>query len=420
MTLRVLVVSQWYDPEPGSAAQAGVIARALNRRGAHVEVLTGFPNYPSGVIAAGYRVRPYQREELEGLTIHRAPLWPSHDSAATSRALNYLSWATGASVVGSARTPKMDAVLVHSTPATAALPALALRATRRIPFVVQVQDLWPQTVTSSDFLSNGRRSRVERPLHAMCDAIYRRASAIAVTSPGMAPLIAARGIPEAKIHLAANWADETVFRPVARDQALADRLGLTRPFTFMYAGNFGPYQGLDTVVEAAARLRHRPDIGVALVGGGVREPWLRDEVERRGLDAVSFVPPVPFSEMTNVLALGDAHLVSLQDLPVFRTTLPSKLQATLAAGRPVVGAVTGDAADVITDSGAGLVVPPGDAGALSAAIARLADAGPQRLRELGESARSYYRRTFSEEATSRVLLDLLQNAAARASMESQR
>lgn len=413
MTLRVLMLSQWYDPEAGSAAQAGVIARALHRRGAHIEVLTGFPNYPSGQLAEGYRVRPYQREVLDGITVHRAPLWPNHDSAALGRAVNYLSWAAGAAAVGSVKAPPVDAVLVHSTPATAGLPALALRAGRRIPFVVQVQDLWPQTVLSSDFLTEGRRARVERPLNAMCDAIYRRASAIAVTSPGMAPLIASRGVPEHKIRLAANWADESVFRPAPRNESLARRLGLTRPFTFMYAGNFGPYQGLDTLLDAAERLRHRTDVGVALVGGGVRESWLRNEVARRGLDAVTFVPPIPFAEMTDVLALGDAHLVSLQDLPVFRTTLPSKLQATLAAGRPVIGAVTGDAAGVIEASGAGVVVPPGDSAALATAIARLAGSTPEGIRALGDSGRAYYLETFSEEATSHVLLDLLRAAAGR-------
>ena len=147
------------------------------------------------------------------------------------------------------------------------------------------------------------------------------------------------------------------------------------------------------------------------MGGGVQESWLRDEVARRGLDAVTFVPPVPFSEMTDVLALGDAHLVSLQDLPLFRTTLPSKLQATLAAGKPVVGAVAGDAATVIRESGAGVVVPPGDAAALAGAIAQLADAGAETVQALGRAARSHYLQIFSEEATSHVLLDLLHDAA---------
>lgn len=411
MSLRVLMLSQWYDPEGGSAAQSGVIARALQRRGAHVEVLTGFPNYPSGTLPPGYRVRPYQREVLDGVTVHRAPLWPNHDDAAVKRAANFLSWAAGASMIGVLKAPAADAVLVHSTPATAGLPAMALRAVRRLPFVLHIQDLWPQTVVASEFLSPSRRRRIERPLNTMCDAIYRRASAVAVTSPGMAPLVSARGVPDERIHVAANWTDESVFRPAPKDPGLAAQFGLTRPFVFMYAGNLGPYQGLHTLLDAADRLRGRPDIGFAVVGDGVMRQSLEDDARQRGLDNVTFVPPVPFAEMTGVMAIGDAHLVSLVDLPLFRTTLPSKLQATLASGRPVVGAVTGDAAQVIRDAGCGTVVAPGDPVALADAVATLADAPPETRRAMGEAARRHYLTTYGEEASSRVLLDLLESAA---------
>lgn len=412
MSLRVLMLTQWYDPEGGSAAQAGVIARALHRRGVHVEVLTGFPNYPSGTLADGYRIRPYHREVLDGITVHRTPLWPNHDEAAAKRAANYLSWAVGASVVAPLRAPTADAVLVHSTPATAGLPALALRRLRGLPFVVHVQDLWPQTVVSSGFLDEGRRRRVERPLHAMCDAIYRRAAAIAVTSPGMAPLIAARGVPGTRIHLATNWADESIFRPAPRRPELARRLGLDRQFTLMYAGNLGPYQSLETVLETADLLRGRADIGFALVGGGVRGNALREESQRRRLDNVVFVDPVPFTQMTDVLALGDAQLVSLQDLPLFRTTLPSKLQAVMAAGRPVIGAVTGDAAQVVEDASCGVVVSPGDPRALADAAVAMADAGPTARRGMGEAGRRYYEQHFSEDVSAQTLTELLASAAA--------
>jgi glycosyltransferase involved in cell wall biosynthesis len=419
MSLRVLMLTQWYDPEGGSAAQAGVIARALHRRGAHVEVLTGFPNYPSGVLADGYRIRPYQREVLDGIAVHRTPLWPNHDEAAAKRAANYLSWAAGASVIAPLRAPSADAVLVHSTPATTGLPALVLRRLRGLPFVVHVQDLWPQTVVSSGFLDDARRRRVERPLHAMCDAIYRRAAAIAVTSPGMVPLIAARGIHGNRIHLATNWADEAIFRPAPRRPELARQLGLDRQFTFMYAGNLGPYQSLETVLATAELLRGRADIGFALVGGGVRGTSLREEAQRRRLDNVVFVDPVPFAQMTDVLALGDAQLVSLQDLPLFRTTLPSKLQAVMAAGRPVIGAVTGDAAQVIEDARCGAVVTPGDPDALAAAVAAMADAAPAARRAIGEAGRRHYEQHFSEDVSAETLMSLLASAA-RTSVEAHR
>lgn len=412
--LRVGVVTQWYDPEPASAAQAGVIARALAARGAEVDVLTGFPNYPTGVLAEGYRVRPYRRETLRGIPVHRAPLWPNHDSSGVRRAANFLSYSLGATAVGLTRFPHVDACLVHSTPATAALPALALKRLRCTPYVVHIQDLWPQTVLSSGFLSPERGRWVGAALHRMCDRIYADASAIAVTSPGMAPLIEERGVPAEAIHFVSNWADERVFSPQDRDPRLAARLGLTRPFTAMYAGNYGEYQRLDVLIDAAARLADRPDIGIALVGGGVEESRLREKVAAGRLGNVTFVPAQPYEDMGPVLALGDVQIISLADLPLFRTTLPSKLQATLAAGRPVVAALVGDAAAAVRASGAGPVVAPGDPDALAAAIRAAADQTPGEREERGRRGRAYYMDHFSEDVSCRALLALLNRAAAGA------
>lgn len=412
MTLRIGMMTQWYDPEPGSAALPGIISRALRRRGHEVHVLTGFPNYPTGNLYEGYRVRPYQREQIQDITVHRAPLYASHDTDVKRRMLNYLSFACGATGIALTRFPKVDAVLVHSTPATAALPALALKALRRVPYVLHVQDLWPQTVVSSGFLDGGRTGKAELALHVMCDLIYRHAASIAVTSPGMINLIASRSVDPSKIHLVTNWADEQAFQPAPRDGVLAASLGLNRPFTVMYAGNFGVFQALDVVVDAAELLRERTDIAFALVGGGVTEMALRKLVISRTLDNVTFVPSQPFSRMADVLALGDVQLVSLRDLPLFRSTLPSKLQATLAAGRPILGAVTGDAASVIRRADAGEVVTPGSAGELADAVIRLADAPREQTRARGEVGRRYYLQHFSEQVASQQLVDLLAAAAA--------
>lgn len=408
--LKLGLVTQWYDPEGSSAALPGVIARALAGRGHEVHVLTGFPNYPSGRLLDGYRVRPYLREEMRGVTVHRAPLYPSHDSRASRRGLNYLSFAAGATAVALTRLPRLDSILVHGTPATAAVPALALKALRRTPFVFQVQDLWPQTVLSSGFLE-GSSSRLERALHAYCDSVYRAASTVAVISPGMATSIAERGVAPDKIELVPNWADEAAFRPTPRRRDLAEALGITRPFTVMYAGIFGRYQQLGVLLDAARRLRDRTDIGFALVGGGVEEAELRQQAQRQRLDNVSFVPQQPFAAMADVLALGDVQLISLQDLPLFRATLPSKVQATLAAGRPILGAVVGDAARVVEQSGAGVVVKPGSGADLAEAIVGMADMSSQERDAMGRSGREYYLREYSESVVSAKLERLLAEAA---------
>ena len=208
-----------------------------------------------------------------------------------------------------------------------------------------------------------------------------------------------------------NWADEHHFGPRPRDPVLARTLGLEAPTVLMYAGNFGELQDLDTVVEAARLVTNRPDILVALVGAGVTEPRLRSAVERHDLRNVRFVPPQPFEGIAGVLALADAQIVSLKDVPVLRSTLPSKLQANLASGQPIIGAVAGDSAAVIEDAKAGVTSPPGDALALARAMEWFADLGQNERDRLGFNARSAYDQRFSEKVIGDDLSALLHEAA---------
>jgi glycosyltransferase involved in cell wall biosynthesis len=190
-------------------------------------------------------------------------------------------------------------------------------------------------------------------------------------------------------------------------------LGIDRRFTVMYAGVFGRYQQLTVLLEAARALRTRDDIGFALVGGGVDESRLRALVEREALDNVTFVPLQPFEAMADVLALGDLQLVSLQDLPLFQSTLPSKVQATMAAGRPILGAVTGDAADVVRSSGAGPVVTPGSVVEMAEAILSVAGMTDAERSGLGARGREFYLSRFSEDVVSRRMQELLERAASQ-------
>ena len=413
MKAHVGMITQWYDPERGSAAIPGIISRSLIRRGHEVDVVTGFPNYPSGEIYPGYALRLYQRETIGGVNVHRAPLYPSHDSHPVRRAANFLSFAGAASAVAWRRLSTVDVLLVHSSPATAAIPALTVKALRRKPFVVHIQDLWPQTVLSSGFLKESGSLTVERILHRFCDSIYRRADTIAVTSPGMVDLVASRGVDPRKIAVVPNWADEAAFLPAPRDANLALTLGIVRPFTVMYAGNFGEFQALDVLIDAATLLRDRSDIGFALVGGGVEETRLRAMVTERRLRNVTFVGPQPLKAMASILALGDVQLVSLRDQPLFRATIPSKLQGVLAAGRPVIGALSGDAADVVRASGAGPVVAQGSATDLARAIQAARESSPDAMRTRGQAGRAYYLSRFSEQVAGDKLSGLLQEAADR-------
>jgi glycosyltransferase involved in cell wall biosynthesis len=194
---------------------------------------------------------------------------------------------------------------------------------------------------------------------------------------------------------------------VPHDDALARQLGLGG-FVIMYAGNLGGFQGLETAVEAVRLLRDLPDLQLVFVGSGVAEQRLRAAAE--GMHNVIFLGQQPGERMPQLLAHGDVQLISLIDLPLFHSTLPSKLQSTLACGRPVIGCVPGDAARIIEQSGAGAAVPPGDASSLANAIRRLHSLGAQARDALGEAGRQFYLERMSSRVGSAAIADLLEGA----------
>lgn len=413
MSLRVLMLTQWYDPEEGAAGHPGIVARAIRDHGHDVQVVTGFPTYPRGELFPGYRNRLYAKEIIDGITVHRGAIYPSHDARALRRSATYLSYAVTGSLA-SVRVPTgVDVVYVYSSPATTAIPGLVARTLRRAPVVLHIQDLWPDSVTASGFVEGGRVKRIEAALDRYCQFVYRHADVIAVSAPGMAALLRDRGVPAAKLHVLPNWADESRFMPVPRSDVLARQLDLLAPTVVMYAGNLGELQDLDTLLDAATILRDRTDIVVALVGSGVAEQRLRATVAARALKNVRILPTQPFDSIGSVLALGDAQVVSLSDAPVLRATLPSKLQANLAAGRPIIGAVRGDAAEVINATGSGLTTAPGDAVGLARTIERFAAMTQSERGAMAHAARDTYVQRFSKATVSEELNQLLHRTAGR-------
>jgi colanic acid biosynthesis glycosyl transferase WcaI len=406
--VKIGMITQWYDPEVGSAAVPGAISRALAALGHEVQIITGFPNYPTGRLYPGYRLRPYQYESHGAIAVHRVPLLPSHDRSSVKRAANYLSFASAASLrLGILRS--VDAWLVHYSPATAALPALTAKVMYQRPFVLLVQDLWPDAVAESGFMERGLGLNLTiRLLHGFCRIAYRNATAIAVTAPSMVKVLRERGVEAHKLSVVPNWVDEKRFRPVPRDPALAQQLGLTG-FIVMYAGNLGDFQALDTVIEAADLLRDIEDLRIVLVGTGVAESRLRATAQSKDSGNLLFLGEQPVDRMASLMALSDVQLVSLQDRPLFRATLPSKVQAALASGRPMVAAISGDAGKLIQEAGAGLVVEPGDVSGLAACIRKMHELGRSGREEMGASGFAFYQRRLSKRVGSAELGRLMES-----------
>jgi colanic acid biosynthesis glycosyl transferase WcaI len=389
--MKVLFLTQWFDPEPMFKGLA--FAKALRDRGHDVQVLTGFPNYPEGKLYPGYRLRLLQREVLDGIEVIRVPLYPSHDSSAFRRVANYVSFAVAASIVGSWAVRRADIMYVYHPPATVALPALVVGTLRGIPFVYDICDLWPDTLAATGMV----RSRVLlRLVDWWCRLTYEMADRIVVVSQGFKRVLMQRGVREAKVEVIYNWCEEGSIAMASPNATLFPEPGPPGPFKVVFAGTMGKAQALETVLQAARIVKgSEPDVQFIFVGGGTEVERLRDLAREMKLDNVVFEARRAMTEIGATLRAADLLLVHLKDDPLFAVTIPSKTQAYMAAGRPILMAMRGDAAELVERAHAGVVCPPEDAEILAKRIIELRRSPRERLQEMGENGREFYRRELS-------------------------
>lgn len=410
---RVLILTQYYYPE---GAVPTSLAEELLRLGLSVEVLTGFPHDPQVRAGGDYRVRLWRREAVRGVPVTRVVLYPAHDLSVVRRALNYASFAASASVLGRLLTQRSDVIYVYHPPPTAGLAALALRWMRgRAPIIYHVQDLMPEAIVASDMHVSKRALGL---LTRLSDRVYRRADRVLAISPSFRDHLISRGVDAGRIEVLYNWCDEDTLKPMPRDAALAERLGLDGCFAVAYAGNMGPPQDLDTVLDAAALLRtSSPQARFILVGTGPDELRLRRRVEDEKITNVSFVPQCSREEVAAIMACVQASLVHLRDSTAFSMWIPSKTQAAMAMAKPLLMGVRGDAADLVREAGAGVVFEPSNAESLAQAVRQMADLGDEGLAAMGARGRDYYMRHLSLKVAgqrlSRIIDDLVASGARR-------
>jgi colanic acid biosynthesis glycosyl transferase WcaI len=370
-------------------------AKELVKLGHEVQVLTGFPNYPGGKLYTGYRIKLFQREDMEGIPVVRVPLYPSHDKSSIGRIANYLSFAFLAAAIGPWAVKSADVAYVYHPPATIYLPAFVIRLIRRIPLVYNIQDLWPDSLSVSGMFNNPFGLRV---VNKWCEFIYRSADKIVVLSPGFKRTLCNRGVSADKIEVIYNPCDDTVIHPVKLDQQLKNKLGLSNHFNVMFAGNMGKVQALDAVLDAASIVQLKcSNIQFVFVGGGVEVNSLKQKANNMGLRNVRFIPRQPVSEIGAILRLADVLLVHLKDDPLFRITIPGKTQAYMAVGRPILMCVKGDAADLVKKAAAGLTCEPENPQSIADALCQLQAMPKNKLAAMGKNGRAFYEKELSLE-----------------------
>ncbi|WP_159566743.1 glycosyltransferase family 4 protein [Budvicia diplopodorum] len=398
--MKILLLTQWFDPEP--TFKGLLFAKELQANGHEVEVITGFPNYPGGKIYDGYKIKFIQREYIDGIKVTRVPLYPSHDNSAIKRIFNYISFSFSATLYGIFGAKKPDVIYIYHPPLTSGVAGAVIGFFRRAPYVIDIQDLWPDTLKATGMVNN---QKVLNIVQVVCNWVYHRATKIVVLSSGFKNRLIQSGQPENKISVIYNWCDES-----ALDIDKSSRLP-AEGFNIVFAGNLGRAQGLDTVLLAAMDLSsNERRINFIFVGSGVVEDELKQTVKDKLIDNVYFIPRLPMKDIGGVLKEADALLVHLKDEELFSITIPSKTQAYMSIGKPVIMGGRGDAADIIIQADAGIVCEPENVESLKQAVICLSQLTENEIEKLGKNAEKFYLDEMSLSAGCKKFISVFDDA----------
>ena len=353
-----------------------------------VTVVTGFPNYPTGKIYPGYRIRPIAREVQRGVEIVRLPLIPGHGRNPLLRVANYLSFFASLLVWGMFAARKYDVVYVYHPPMTVGFAAALFSAVHRKRFILEVQDLWPESVVASGISGAGV---LERALAAMCRFVYRRAAHIVAQSNGMADRLVERGAKADAMSVIYNWSNSETPSPAPRPVS-------NNTYEFLYTGNLGIYQDLGTVI-AAARMAHAvdPRVWLTMIGNGGEKARLVESLSSDDRTFVRFRDSVPQADLLDIVAHADCLLLHLRDMPFFEFTIPSKIPFYLAMAKPILAGIRGEAAGILADSGAAEVVAPESPDDMARAMLSLVRETDERREERGRQGAAYYRQHLARD-----------------------
>ncbi len=389
--MRTVIVSHFFPPEIGAPqVRLSTLAKTWAADGDQVTVLTGMPNYPTGVVPSEYRRAVRRRECVDGYEVVRTWLYATPNTGVARRTAGHLSFMISSVLLGGRACGPTDLVLVSSPTLFSVGGAWLLARLKRARFVVEIRDLWPAIFVDLGVLTNrkliGLLERFEL-------AIYAAADEVVVVTDGFRDNLIERGVPAGKIHTIRNGVNLDIFDCAgASDPVVRAYLGARAgDCLVLYAGTHGISQGLSAVVDAAALLAG-DSVHFAFVGEGADKERLQHQVAELGLRNVTFLPGVPHQDVPALVAAADICLVPLRNVPLFSAFIPSKMFEYLAARKAVVASVVGEAAQILREAGA-VVVPPEDSAALAAAITSLA-ADPQRRMDMGLAGRSHVEHFF--------------------------
>lgn len=396
------MVTQYFWPE---SFNINSLVQSIKQRGHQIDVLTGKPNYPAGEIYSGYNALGCDFETWKGIEIYRIPIIARGEKSGFRLALNYLSFVVSGLILAPwmLRRKQYDAIFVYApSPIFQAIPASFIGWIKKCPVALWVQDLWPESAQATGYV---RSPWLLKLLERMVRFVYRHTDLLLVQSRAFqAPVAAlASGKP---IAYYPNSVEPGFYDPPL--MTLPDIPGLAGEFSVLFAGNVGAGQAVEVIVDAAEKLRENPDIQFVVLGSGSRWDWMREQAQARGLTNLHLAGRYPVETMPGLMRQASALLVTLADQPIFSATIPSKVQAYMAVGRPILACLNGEGARLVSEANAGFAIPAEDADALADAVLRLYRMTAEERGQMGLNGRAYYKEHFDHDRLVAQLINQLQ------------
>ncbi len=409
--MHILFFTHYYPPEVNApASRTSEHCRAWVKAGHEVTVVTCAPNHPKGVLYPGYRNKLFQVETIDGVKVVRVWTYLAPNEGFIRRIANYVSYMVTA-LFAVPRLKRPDIVVSTSPQFFCGLTGFPAKILRRAPWVLEIRDIWPESIVTVGAMKKGALTRALEWLEAFA---YRRADKIVAVTDSFVPHIASRCQGAQKIAVIKNGADLSLFQPgkTADADAVKRKFGLEGRFVAAYVGTHGMAHGLDTVLDAAAKLRDDPRFGFLLVGDGAERARLAARAASMKLDNLHIAGQLPKAEMPAIWAATDVSLILLRKSDTFTKVLPSKMFEAMAMECPTVLGVEGEAKTLLEEAGAGIAMAPESADELAAAVVRLAE--DKELRErLGLQGSAYVREHYNRNKLALRYLDVLQTVAAK-------
>jgi len=409
--MRILLLTHYFAPEGNApASRALEMCRRWAAAGHDVHVITCVPNVPDGVVYDGYRNRLIQHERIDGIDVTRVWTYLAANRGTGRRIANYLSYMVSATVA-SLGAKRPDVVIATSPQLFCGWAGVLLGKLRRVPLVLEIRDLWPETIVAVGAITSRPAIRL---LEALERGMYAGATHVVTVGEGYRRQLLARGVPAERISVVPNGVDGEAFAPAAPNPALRRRLGLDGCFVCSTVGTIGLCGGLEVVLHAARRLKRAGayHFRLLLVGDGARREALQQEARDEGLDNIIFTGRVAKEQVREYLALSDACLVHLRQHDLFRTVYPSKLFEAAAMEKPIILGVAGSAAELVRQARAGVCIEPENAEHLCQALFTLAE-NPDVAQRMGRNGRAFVLEHFNRDQLAEEYLEILQSVVSQ-------